>query len=556
MTEPFVANGPEQQQVISTEAQMTVVLGGAGTGKSTCALAAARAHLERATTPRRDRALFLSFSRAAVARLIEHSGGILGEHAERVDVLTFHALSYSIVRRFGSLLDQPGVVLVNKHCAAIRDLAPHEIGYDDLHPMAREILEYCPAAKEVIQNRWSLIIVDEFQDTDSDEEALLALIAVGARRILLGDPNQCIYADLPMRTGVRVERILEACTAAGSANVIALPTRSHRDPTDVIPLLAQEILNRRFNSKPVIEAIDLGRLKIWRGISANNEIEVVDDAIQDLRAEGHNVAVFTHHVDTLAKLADGLEKRGIPVDVAGLSDALSCALDAQVAMLKYAVEDIKWEKVLEALGIFVISAQRGKQRPPLVDHLVYGGGSAMLWRKLTSLRELLELTEGISELMAITSDAHRLIGLPAKISAWERASLLLRPMRARAARQLGTGAGLRLIVRNIAAAARETSAAELTLSRADYEDPERIQLMNLYQTKGREADATVIILREDDFMGKEREPFPNTSRLLYVVFTRARKRIVVLLIGNGLPPAVTPLLSLAHWAPHGRLPAV
>ena len=41
--------------------------------------------------------------------------------------------------------------------------------------------------------------------------------------------------------------------------------------------------------------------------------------------------------------------------------------------------------------------------------------------------------------------------------------------------------------------------------------------MNLRQTKGREADATVPLLRPDEFHGCEAEPYPTGSRLLYVL---------------------------------------
>ena len=68
--------------------------------------------------------------------------------------------------------------------------------------------------------------------------------------------------------------------------------------------------------------------------------------------------------------------------------------------------------------------------------------------------------------------------------------------------------------------------------------------MNLYQTKGREADVTIVVLRDGDWFGDEGEPWPSTSRLLYVVFSRARTRIVVLPVGDDLHPAVRQLGAL------------
>jgi DNA helicase-2/ATP-dependent DNA helicase PcrA len=73
--------------------------------------------------------------------------------------------------------------------------------------------------------------------------------------------------------------------------------------------------------------------------------------------------------------------------------------------------------------------------------------------------------------------------------------------------------------------------------------------MGLYQTKGREADATVVVLRSNDFYGTEPYPFPVGSRLLYVVLTRARNKTIMLLFGGGLPELIAPLAKLASHTP-------
>ena len=52
--------------------------------------------------------------------------------------------------------------------------------------------------------------------------------------------------------------------------------------------------------------------------------------------------------------------------------------------------------------------------------------------------------------------------------------------------------------------------------------PRHVQVMNLHQTKGREADETILLLQPDEFYGRESEPYLSGSRLLYVVLTRAR----------------------------------
>lgn len=80
--------------------------------------------------------------------------------------------------------------------------------------------------------------------------------------------------------------------------------------------------------------------------------------------------------------------------------------------------------------------------------------------------------------------------------------------------------------------AKEVTYTALTDSVAK---PHAVQLMNVFQTKGRESDATVVILREGDNMGYEGEPWASTSRLLSV-FSRARHKIVILPVGDALHP--------------------
>lgn len=79
--------------------------------------------------------------------------------------------------------------------------------------------------------------------------------------MLLGDPNQCIYTFLA-EDGVRVERIDEACLAAGAENTIVLPETSFRDPSGIIPAVANAIRGRMFDSEAITTAIQDERLVI------------------------------------------------------------------------------------------------------------------------------------------------------------------------------------------------------------------------------------------------------------------------------------------------------
>lgn len=536
----FETRGDEQQRVVDSDGPQLVVLGGAGTGKTVCALAAARAHLARPDTPATDRVLFLSFARAAVDRIEDRARGVLDVERGRVDVSTFHALAYSIVRRFGSVIGRANAVLVSP-ARQLVGATPGSIGYNDLIPMALEIIKTAPAVREHVHERWGLVIVDEFQDTDTLQQQFLDEVTHGGRRILLGDPDQCIYT-FRAADGVRVRRILDASDAAGPENTVTLPDVSHRDPTQVIPAVARAIQLREFSSPALGAAISSGRLVVRAPVPLEDEVETVASVVRELRDEGMGVAVFTHHNDMLALLSDGLERDGIEHEIAGLSDALACALDAQTAMLQFASGGATWPDVLDALAVFVTSAQRGGKVPQLARDIKDGTGHASLQNRLLQVRTDLEAATTAAAL-EIVSDAHTSVGLPSKSSAWHDGAALIRTMHARAVRRLGATAPASAVARFIAAEAREAACTTLTESGVN---PRDVQLMNLYQTKGREADATVIVLREGDWLGREGEPWPDTSRLLYVVFSRARQRIVILPVGSVLHPAVEPLGRLVE----------
>lgn len=536
----WTAKNPEQDRVVATEAALTVVLGGAGVGKTTSALAAAAAHIERVEDARPyERVLFLSFSRASVARIATRTSEVLGRHADRVDVMTFHSLAFSVVRRFGALVGHGDAVLVSPAREKL-GLAPNEIGYGRLIPLALEIARTTSAVAAHLRSRWGLVIVDEFQDTGDAQQELLEAISPNSRMILLGDPNQCIYTFLAA-DGVRLERISEACSAAGEENTILLPETSFRDPSGVIPSIANAVRTRNFGAPALESAINDGRLVVHSGISLSDEGTRVAEIVTELAADGLGVAVFTHHNDMLASLSDALETEGIEHEIAGLSDALAAALDAQATMMRFRFNEATWNDVLQSLAVFLTSSQRGPRVPLLARQVLSGTVPNSLLDRIESLRSRLSEATSVEAVMSEAREAHQALGLPQKSGAWQQAGVLLSVMNARVARS-ARGLSNAQIVGSICAEAREASYSALTESTLNARE---VQLMNLYQTKGREADATVVVLREGDFLGSEAEPFPNTSRLLYVVFSRARQRIIVLLVGGRLHPAVAPLARLS-----------
>lgn len=494
----------------------------------------------------RSRALFLSFSRAAVAQILDRTADILGTYQDRVEITTYHAFAWSLIERFGSAVGLPEPAIATEAELKLFQAAG-AIRYKDMVPL---VLRLCrvPAIAAHLRSRWSLIVCDEFQDTDEGQFRLLTAIRGDARLLLLGDPNQCIYASLPDAVGVGPERLAAALALPG-ARQITLPEASHRDPTGVLPAAAAAIRVRNFSHDAVTTALASGRLQVRAGLNPAHEAATVAAVVGDLRAEGHTVGVFSHHVDSTTALSDQLQQSGVDHEIIGLPESVTAALDAQHAMVAFAGGTADWDLVRSQLAVSVASNERGNRAPELALMILGVRPSpTSLDSRLDQLRAGLS-GSSLTAAADLAGRAHRLLGLTRGERQWRRAARLLRPLVSRSTRRAARAdRALALLDRAVA-----QQRAGLLTGAADA-DPVPVQLMGLYQTKGREADATVVVLRGNDFFGREASPFPVGSRLLYVVLTRARHKTLLLLFGDVLPPLVAPLASLESAGPSALIP--
>lgn len=531
-----------QRQVIDAADPVLLVLGGAGTGKTTTAAAAVRNELEQRDgehlgRPRRtSRALFLSFSRAAVSQTLDRSADVLGPYQDRVQTTTYHAFAWDLIRRFGNVVGLPAPELTSAAEARLFTTRS-KVLYKDLLPLALRICRV-PAVAAHLQTRWSVIVCDEFQDTDRNQFQLLTTIRGSARLLLLGDLNQCIYRKLPGVVGVGPERVADALALDGARQIDLSPV-SHRDPTGVLPAAAEAVRGRDFSHEAVTTAIREGRLRIVAGLPPDDEADLVASHVQLLLDEGHtSVAVFSHHIDSTTELSDQLRDLGIDHEIIGLPESLSAALHTQYSMIAFAAGISPWEEVRRHLAVFVTSSIRGSNAPPLAYQILQAT-PGLLERRLASLRDQLR-EASLQDAPLLAAQAHHSIGLPRGHRHWDRAHQLLRPL---VAQSLRRGPDHATALKFLEQAVSERGVSLLT-HEADGADT-LVQLMGLYQAKGREADATVVVLRNSDFFGTEPPPYPDGSRLLYVVLTRARRTTVVLLFGTP-PPLVAPLQRLGN----------
>lgn len=520
---------PAQQEVADLTATTALVLGGAGVGKTTAALWAARRDLTDRGTREHPipgaRVLFVTFSRTAVAQIRSRAGGVLAGLGEAVEILTFHGLAYRLLCGFGRYVGMDGLpTLLGEARNKLATSAPSgtRMTYDQLLPQALRLMETPGPVSDLLASRWRLVICDEFQDTDGVEWRLLQFLGQTARLLLLADPNQMIYG---FKDGVSDAR-LDAARARPGIIERTLPPGSHRDPTQVIPDAAAEIRWRRFDTAPVRAAADGGRLIVRPNVADDDDDRAAAIAaeVARLQADGHRtIGIYAKTNSDAAGLSAALTDRGVDHVPIGFSEAYGEALSAMLVMIEYPVGTATWGDVRTALATMLTATVRSTSAPTVAVALQHGAVlPGELDPRLARLRQALDTSDDIEAAASVSAGSWDALGFTTGRRAWRRAARTFGSLVNRARLDSVDPPGrLRRSVEGV----RNASFVEL-----DAGDTGAIQLMNFSQTKGREADAVILSYSSGDWYGPgAAEPFDEPSRLLYVSMTRARHEVVVML---------------------------
>lgn len=216
----------KQKQGFLACSEHVLALGGPGAGKTHVALVKAWDEIRSGALKPGQKVLFLSFARPTVARILEKASELISrEDLQWLEVSTYHGFAWSILRSHAYLLNgRSGVQLLPPPEAAAHltdiDKDGHEteklrlfekegrLHFDLFARLVGELFRRSGRLASIFSDSYPVIILDEFQDTNSDEWALIQQLGRRSRLIALADPDQRIYefrgAD-PRRVGEFLE---------------------------------------------------------------------------------------------------------------------------------------------------------------------------------------------------------------------------------------------------------------------------------------------------------------------------------------------------------------
>lgn len=247
----------ENRQRILDATGHVLVTGGPGCGKTTIALHKALSRIEMGLEPG-QKVLFLSFSRAAVSRILEAARHDLPHESRQfLEIQTFHSFHWQLIRGHGYLLGAPRNIRImlphderalrngargnNPAWDAERNKLFHEHGllaFDLFAPKALALLRGSDEIRRLVAERYPLIIVDEAQDTGTDQwngiEALSDLVQL----VCLADLEQQIFDFRPDISAERLSDILRKL----DPEQVELGTENLRSPGAEIICFGNDIL--------------------------------------------------------------------------------------------------------------------------------------------------------------------------------------------------------------------------------------------------------------------------------------------------------------------------
>lgn len=216
-----------KQNALIKKKESALIIAGPGTGKTRTAVEKARVEVRSFDENSPYRVLFLSFSNAAIYRLLSSANIVFSRHEKHyLKFMTFHSCAADILRNYGRFVGLPHKIKImdtleekfiafekgwtnldKDYYEKLQTLAKTEglLAFSVLIDFAIKLFTFCNNIREIMGRKYKMIIVDEFQDSSEEQWKLLRLLGQNSQVIAFGDPNQIIYSSMHSATRRRFE---------------------------------------------------------------------------------------------------------------------------------------------------------------------------------------------------------------------------------------------------------------------------------------------------------------------------------------------------------------
>jgi DNA helicase-2/ATP-dependent DNA helicase PcrA len=598
-----------QRQAVEVQAGPVLVLAGAGTGK-TRVLTTRIAYLLASGAAKPWSVLAVTFTNKAAREMLDRVAVIIGPMAEQIWLGTFHALCARLLRRHAELvglqsnftiLDADDQVRLLKQLLQAeeiddkkwparllmgviqrwkdRGLTPDKVARSESGDLAGgklpeiyaqyqdrllilnaadfgDLLLHCltlfqehPDVLQIYQNRFTHILVDEYQDTNVAQYLWLRLLAQGRRNICcVGDDDQSIYGW----RGAEVGNILKFEQDFPGAEVIRLE-QNYRSTSRVLAAASGLIAHNEGRlGKTLWTDGEEGEPLILRGVwDGEEEARVVGEQIETRQRKGtplRQMAILVRAGFQTREFEERFLTLGVPYQVVGgsrfyerkeIRDAV-----AYLRVINQPDDDLAFERIINIpkRGIGAASLQtvhhlaRAEQisfwsavnkiiqtdelRPAARRALVKLAQDFQRWRSLAETEELTDLAGVVLDESGYTGMLQadkapeaqgRLENLKELVSALEEFESL--------------GGFLEHI--------------SLVMENAETNNGDQVSLMTLHASKGLEFDVIFLPGWEEGVFPNQRALDENGAvgleeerRLAYVGLTRARQAVEISFAAN------------------------
>ena len=424
------------------------------------------------------------------------------------------------------------------------------LDFDDLIVRAVQLLKGRPEVLAAERSRVRHLLIDEYQDTNTVQDALVKLLGEGADSLCaVGDEDQAIYRW----RGAEVEHILRFDEDFPGARIVPLE-RNYRSTSGILDAASGLVANNRRRRKKRLVA-DRGagaRVRLWRFDEDRSEAEAVARALGERREPGEVAVLYRTNAQSRS-FEEELVRRRIPyVVVGGMKFYERAEVKDALAYLRLAArphDDLAFRRVVNVPA-------RGIGQATL-DHLAKAARDRGVSWWEASAEPPPELTErartALGRFRALVSD------LAARAETDSPSALLEHLLEATGYSAIYQGSEEREDVarrenlEELVSSAREferRSDEDATL--ADYLDSvslatdadaaaggKGVTLSTLHAAKGLEFPAVFLVGLEEGYVphgqsGEDEDELEEERRLLYVGMTRAKDELTLTLAARRL----------------------